>query len=119
MFVLTGEDDHLDVRSAVADLAGKWKDFGLSLGIHFSDLDAIPFSSPSDCLRELLALWLKQSYNVRTFPVSFISYTMCTSLPTKESRLEPMKTSPAMKVSAWKVHIKVLGFIRALSQQHM
>ena len=71
MFVLTGEDDYLQVRSAVADLAGKWKDFGLSLGIHFNDLDAIPFSSPSECLRELLVLWLKHRYNVRTFPLDF------------------------------------------------
>ena len=106
MFVLTGEDDYLDVRSAVAELAGKWKDFGLSLGIHSSDLDAIPFSSPSECLRELLALWLKQSYKVRTFPVSSISYTMCTSLPTKESRLESMKTSPAIRYQLGKSILK-------------
>ena len=66
MLLFTGEDDYLDVRSAVADLAGRWKDLSLSLGIRLSDLDAIPFSSPSECLREMLAIWLRQSYNVRT-----------------------------------------------------
>ena len=58
ILVLAGEDDLRDVRLAVADLAARWKDLGISLGIHLSDLDAI-FSanpnSPSDCLREMLA----------------------------------------------------------------
>ena len=66
MLQFTGEDDLWEVRSAVADLAGRWKDLGISLGIHFSDLDAIRSSSPSECLREMLAIWLKQSYNVRS-----------------------------------------------------
>ena len=53
----------------MADLAGKWKDLGLSLGIRSCDLDAIitaGANSPIDSLRELLLLWLKQSYNVCT-----------------------------------------------------
>ena len=66
MLLFTGEDDYLDVRSAVAGLAGRWKDLGLSLGLRLSDLDAISFLSPSECLRETLAIWLRQSYNVRT-----------------------------------------------------
>ena len=69
VLLLAGEDDLRDVRSAVADLAAKWKDLGISLGICSSDVDAIfsanPYS-PSDCLREMLAIWLKQNYNVRT-----------------------------------------------------
>ena len=71
LLILTGEDDLRDVRSAVADLAGKWKDLGISLGIHLSELNAILSSnshSPNDCLRETLALWLKQNYNVRDHP---------------------------------------------------
>ena len=76
VLLLTGEDDLQEVRSAVADLAGKWKDLGISLGIRFSDLDAIHFPSPSECLREMLAMWLRQKYNVRTTlivsPASFI-----------------------------------------------
>ena len=66
------EDDLQDVRLAVADLAGKWKDLGISLGIRTSKLDTLNFSSPSECLREMLALWLKQSYKVRTI-TSFVT----------------------------------------------
>ena len=67
MLVLTGEDDLRDVKSAVADLAGKWKDLGISLGIRLGELNAILSTSShssSDCLSEMLALWLKQCYNV-------------------------------------------------------
>ena len=69
MVLLADEDDLQDVRSAVADLVGKWQDLGVSLGIRQSNLDAIlsdnPYSS-SDCLRKMLSQWLRQSYNVRT-----------------------------------------------------
>ena len=63
--MLADEDDLRDVKSAVADLAGKWMDLGISLGIRSSKLDPINFLTPSDCLREMLALWLRQGYNVR------------------------------------------------------
>ena len=69
VLLLAGEDDIRDVRLAVADLAAKWKDLGISLGICLSDLDAILSinpQSPNDCMRETLALWLKQNYKVRT-----------------------------------------------------
>ena len=62
-----GEDDLRDVRCAVADLAGRWKDLGISLGLRTSDLNFIQSDSPhspNECLREMLCLWLKQSYNV-------------------------------------------------------
>ena len=61
---LVDEDDLRDVISAVADLAGRWKDIGISLRINLSKLDTT--NSASDGLREMLTLWLKQSYNVRT-----------------------------------------------------
>ena len=67
--VLAGEDDLLGVMTAVGHLAAQWMDLGISLGIHKCDLDAIrsPCNiSPSDCLREMLALWLKQKYKVST-----------------------------------------------------
>ena len=67
MLLLTGEDELYDVRSVVADLAGRWKDLGLSLRLRPSALDPIPPAnphSPSDCLREMLLLWLRQSYDV-------------------------------------------------------
>ena len=80
VLVLTGEDDLRDVRSAVADLAARWKDFGISVGIRLSELNAILSThphSPSDCLRETLALWLKQNYNVRTTLI-LLYYAMVT-----------------------------------------
>ena len=36
-----------------------------SLGFRFSHLDAIHSSSPCECLREMLAIWLRQCYKVR------------------------------------------------------
>ena len=63
---LVGEDDLQDVRSAVANLAARWKDLGLSLGIRFSDLAEINSQVPCDCLTEMLALWLRQNFNVKT-----------------------------------------------------
>ena len=76
-FILADEDDLRDVRSAVADLAGRWQDFGVSLGIRPGDLEAIISASahsPSDCLRKVLTLWLRQNYKVRT---SFIPAGSC------------------------------------------
>ena len=70
VFVLAGEEDLRDTRLAVADLAARWKDLGISLGIQLSELNAIFLAnphSPSDCLRETLAIWLKLNYNVRTY----------------------------------------------------
>ena len=67
VLLLADEDDLHDVRSAVADLAGRWRDLGDSLGIRSGDLDSILSSSahsPSDCLRKVLTLWLRQNYKV-------------------------------------------------------
>ena len=103
MLLFTGEDDLREVRSAVADLAGRWKDLGVSLGVHFSDLDAIHSSSSSGFLREMLAIWLKQSYNVRStltlYLPCLIYYPKCTSLASKGSRLEPMKNLSSYELS--------------------
>ena len=69
VLLLAGEDDLLDVISAVAALAGRWKGLGICLGVSQRDLDTILLAnpnSPNDCLREMLALWLKQNHNVRT-----------------------------------------------------
>ena len=80
VLLFTGEDDLQDVRSAVVDLAGSWKDLGISLGVRLSELNAIHsanFHSHSDCLRETLALWLKQNYNVRTTLI-LLHYAMFT-----------------------------------------
>ena len=78
---IADEDDLRDVRLAAADLAARWKDLGISLGIYLSELNAILLAnpnSPSDCLREMLAIWLKLNYNVRTTLV-LPQYTKSTS----------------------------------------
>ena len=72
--MLAGEDDLRDVISAVTDLTGRWKDLGVSLGVRAGDLDTILSDNPhssSDCLREMLLQWLKQSYNVCTTDIYF------------------------------------------------
>ena len=65
--LLAGEYDLRDVRAAVAVIARKWKDLGISLGLHPGDLDGIQPAN-TDCsddfLRMMLSLWLKQSYYV-------------------------------------------------------
>ena len=111
-FLLVDEDDLRDVKSAVADLAGKWKDLGISLGIRLSELNAILSTSPhspSDCLSEMLALWLKQCYNVRTKLIhclpSHIYYTKYTTLATKGSWLKTLKNLSTYKLSLWLVDL--------------
>ena len=66
MYLLAGDDDFLDVLNAVASLAAKWEDLGLSLGLHPSDLENIcsDYDSLSKRLKEMLKLWLRRSYDV-------------------------------------------------------
>ena len=67
MILLADEDDLRDVRSAVKDLAEKWEDLGISLGLRHGDLETILTDHPHSCskrLREMLVLWLRQSYKV-------------------------------------------------------
>ena len=96
---LVDEDNLRDVRSAVADLAGRWKDFGISLGIRLSKLDEINSHSPGESLREMLALWLRQNYNVKTIITLYllIYYTKHNSLVSRLAKylMPTLKTSPA------------------------
>ena len=72
MILLVGENDLQAVKAAVGDLAGKWHDFGLTLGIRNTDLESIRSSfypTARVCLREMLTQWLKQNYNVSTPPM--------------------------------------------------
>ena len=85
MLLPAGEDDLQDVLSAVRNLAARWKDFGTSLGLSPSDLDTILSDnphSPSDCLREMLLQWLRQSYNVCTTLILQLPYFNTNSLVT-------------------------------------
>ena len=52
--------------NAVARLAAKWEDLGVSLGLYPSDLDTIQsdYDSLNKRLKEVLKLWLRRSYNV-------------------------------------------------------
>jgi len=70
VFLLVDEDDLRDVRSAVADLSGRWQDLGVSLGIHQGNLKAIISDNPhssSDHLSKVLTLWLRQNYKVHVW----------------------------------------------------
>ena len=52
------------VRNAVYDVAAKWYDLGLELGISANCLDRIKSAysnNPEDCLREMLLKWLSIS----------------------------------------------------------
>ena len=74
VLLLAGDGDLRDVRSAVDNLAGRWQDLGISLGLDPGDLDAILSDNPhssSDCLRETLKLWLRQSYEVIIGPALY------------------------------------------------
>jgi len=77
--LLADEDDLRDVRSAVADLSGRWLNLGVSLGICQSDLEAIISDNPhssSDCLRNVLTLWLRQDYKVHVW-TNLSLYLLC------------------------------------------
>jgi len=75
ILLLADEEDIREVSSAVATLVVRWKDLGISLGLRLSALDVIStFSHTSGCLREMLVLWLRQSYNVRT---TLIFHPLC------------------------------------------
>ena len=67
----------------MADLTGRWQDLGVSMGIRPGDLEAIISASahsPSDCLRKVLTLWLRQNYKVRTsfIPGLLLAYSEAT-----------------------------------------
>ena len=87
MFLFSGVDDIHEVRSAVEGLAGRWKYLGDCLRVRSNDLDTIQSNNPhssTDCLREMLLKWLKQSYNVCTMlilhsPSFDLYYTKSTS----------------------------------------
>ena len=69
MLLLAGVSFLQDVKLAVADLAKKWQMLGITLGIRAADLDFIQSAKPPSFdryLRDMLSLWLRQQYDVRT-----------------------------------------------------
>ena len=71
MFLLADEGDLQDVRSKVADLAGTWKDLGISLGISWCKLDAIHSHSPRRCLTDACTV-AKAKLQCKDYPYSQI-----------------------------------------------
>ena len=66
-FTATGEDDLRDTIRELTDVAAKWRNIGVQLGIRDSQLEAIQGDSSLDCLRQVLASWLRKNYNVKRF----------------------------------------------------
>ena len=101
----------------MADLAARWKDLGISLGIRLSELNATlsthPYS-PSDCLRETLVIWLKQNYDVRTILI-LPQYTKFTN----RHKIEASKTwGCILHVSGYSLPFPLLSRWRGLGSQH-
>ena len=63
----TDEDDLPDTIRELADVAAKWRNIGIQLGVRDSQLEAIQGNSPVDCLRPMLSTWLQKNYNVKKF----------------------------------------------------
>ena len=67
---LIGEDDLLDVKKEVMDLASRWKDLGLALRVRRPVLDTISSKNhhnPVDCLGDMLLVWLQGQYDTKRF----------------------------------------------------
>ena len=66
MFVISGISDLFDVTCELEDVATNWRGIGLGLRLRDPDLGAIDMGSKSvyDCLRDMLRMWLNQSYDV-------------------------------------------------------
>ena len=67
LLTATGEDDLPDTIRELTDVAAKWRNIGIFLGVRDSRLEAIQGDKPLDCLRQMLAIWLQKNYNVKRF----------------------------------------------------
>ena len=58
-----------DVMSELIDVIVRWKHIGQAFRLRPAQLDIIEsdHTNPEDCLREILALWLKWEYNTERF----------------------------------------------------
>ena len=66
-YTTSGEDDLADSIRELTDVAAKWRNIGIQLGIRDSQLEAMQGHSPLDCLRQMLSTWLRKNYNVEQF----------------------------------------------------
>ena len=69
MRIYAGINDLFDVATELDDVANKWKEIGLALRLRDSALTVIEEEGKSvhGCLKEMLKLWLKQSYDVKKY----------------------------------------------------
>ena len=63
----TDEDDLADIIRELTDVAVKWRNIGIQLGIRDSQLEAIQGDNPVDYLRQMLSTWLRKNYSVERF----------------------------------------------------
>ena len=68
-FHTIAEDDTHNVYREVLDLAGKWQNMCLALGLHrlADEIAAIYPGCPRDCLREVIVRWLRKVHNVECY----------------------------------------------------
>lgn len=61
----TAENDWSDVTTAVASLAGKWRQLAINLGLNAGVIDSIAgdFSNSADRLNEVILTWLRHKHN--------------------------------------------------------
>lgn len=65
--IYAGINDLYEVATELEDVASKWRDIGLALRLHDPDLSVIDTEGKlvDGCLKDMLRLWLNQSYDVR------------------------------------------------------
>ena len=64
--VCLGIDDIYDVTTELIDVAERWKYIGQALRLHTSDINKIAAEGKSvtDCLSDMVELWLNKNYDV-------------------------------------------------------
>ena len=62
--------DLLTVMKEVMDMASRWKQLGLALGLSAAELETISsknHTDPTECLRDMLLAWLQQRHDTIKF----------------------------------------------------
>jgi len=65
-YIYIAEDDVHSVYREVLDLAGRWRDMCIALGLHRlkDEIAAMYPGSPRECLQEVIVRWLRKVHNV-------------------------------------------------------
>ena len=69
--IFIGIDDLFDVKSKLIEVAGQWKNIGLALRLKNHQLQTIEDSKKdvSDCLTDMLTLWLNKTHDISIYGV--------------------------------------------------